>query len=138
MSKHNINDMNQLAKELGQFLKEFHSIETTGGPKAGKHNFYRGGAHSAYDHKMQIAIPKIENSHDKGLGETLWRDALSSQWLSKPVGLMEIGNIIVSQGKLKAIIDFGQLAIGDPACDLVIAWNFSQKKTDQFLKKHLV
>ena len=25
-------------------------------------------------------------------------------------------------GQLSAVIDFGQLAVGDPACDLVIAW----------------
>lgn len=81
MSKHNIHDMNQFATELGQFLKEFHSIDTTGGPEAGKHNFYRCGALSAYDHEMQMAIPKIENSHDRELGEALWRDALPDVWL---------------------------------------------------------
>ena len=31
-------------------------------------------------------------------------------------------------GKLSAIIDFGGAAIGDPACDLVIAWTYLNGK----------
>ncbi|MER8522988.1 phosphotransferase, partial [Mesorhizobium sp. M1076] len=32
------------------------------------------------------------------------------------------GNLLVEDGKLYAVVDFGSSAIGDPACDLVIAW----------------
>ncbi|MER9871334.1 phosphotransferase, partial [Mesorhizobium sp. M0136] len=32
------------------------------------------------------------------------------------------GNLLVEDGKLCAVVDFGSSAIGDPACDLVIAW----------------
>ena len=28
----------------------------------------------------------------------------------------------MNNGQLNAVIDFGQLGIGDPACDLAIAW----------------
>jgi aminoglycoside phosphotransferase (APT) family kinase protein len=42
---------------------------------------------------------------------------------------------IVKNGKLNAVIDFGQLAIGDPACDLAIAWNlFSGESRNTFQK----
>jgi aminoglycoside phosphotransferase (APT) family kinase protein len=30
----------------------------------------------------------------------------------------------MEHGKLCAVIDFGMMGIGDPACDLIIAWNF--------------
>ena len=33
------------------------------------------------------------------------------------------GNILLKNGKLCAVIDFGMVGIGDPACDLIIAWN---------------
>lgn len=31
-------------------------------------------------------------------------------------------NLLVKNGQLSAVIDFGQIAVGDPACDLVIPW----------------
>lgn len=36
----------------------------------------------------------------------------------------------LSEGsKLSAVIDFGGAAVGDPACDLVIAWTYLSGKT---------
>jgi aminoglycoside phosphotransferase (APT) family kinase protein len=32
------------------------------------------------------------------------------------------GNLLLQNGRLHAVIDFGQLSVGDPACDLAIAW----------------
>lgn len=140
VSRQNTHDINQFAKDLGQFLKEFQSIDSNDGPAVGPHNFYRGGALSVYDHEMEIAIPKIENLNDRRLGEILWQDALSSRWTNNPVwvhGDMAVGNILVHHGHLKAIIDFGQLAIGDPACDLVIAWNFFSKTSREVFRQSL-
>jgi aminoglycoside phosphotransferase (APT) family kinase protein len=39
-------------------------------------------------------------------------------------GDVSAGNLLVRDGELAAVIDFGQLAVGDPACDLAIAWTF--------------
>ena len=50
-------------------------------------------------------------------------------------GDFAIGNILIENGRLKAIIDFGQLAIGDPACDLVIAWNFFSNESREVFKE---
>ena len=122
-----IQNLNQFAQDLGEFLTEFQGIESTGGPVAGSHNFYRGGALSAYDEEMRQAILKIEDRNQQKIAKQLWEDALSSQWERKPVwvhGDFAVGNILVQKGTLNAVIDFGQLAIGDPACDLAIAWNF--------------
>ena len=33
------------------------------------------------------------------------------------------GNLLVTDGRLSGVIDFGGLAVGDPACDLQPAWN---------------
>ncbi len=32
------------------------------------------------------------------------------------------GNMLLDGGRLRAVIDLGQCGVGDPACDLVIAW----------------
>jgi aminoglycoside phosphotransferase (APT) family kinase protein len=43
------------------------------------------------------------------------------------------GNLLFKQGRLSAVIDFGELGIGDPACDLMIAWNlFSGESREVF------
>ncbi|KTC75999.1 aminoglycoside phosphotransferase [Legionella birminghamensis] len=135
-SRQNIHDIKCFAEVLGKCLKEFQSLDATDGPLAGAHNFYRGSSLKAYDHEMQLAIPKIKNAHEKKLAASLWKRALSSEWCLKPVwvhGDIAVGNILVRNGKLCAIIDFGQLAVGDPACDLVIAWNlFSSEEREVF------
>jgi aminoglycoside phosphotransferase (APT) family kinase protein len=125
--RQNIYDIKCFAEALGTCLKVFQTLDATGGPLAGAHNFYRGGSLNAYDPEMQLAIPKIKNSQEQSLAASLWQEALSSEWRLRPVwvhGDLAVGNILVHSGSLHAIIDFGQLAIGDPACDLVIAWNF--------------
>ena len=139
-SINNIPDLNKFGHDLGQFLTEFQAIESTNGPIAGPHNFYRGGNLSAYDHEMQIAIPKIQDPNTRSIAAMLWEDALSSHWDKKPVwvhGDLAVGNILVNNGVLCAVIDFGQLAIGDPACDLAIAWNFFHGKSLDAFKKSI-
>jgi aminoglycoside phosphotransferase (APT) family kinase protein len=32
------------------------------------------------------------------------------------------GNLLLADGRLMAVIDFGTCGVGDPACDLAIAW----------------
>jgi aminoglycoside phosphotransferase (APT) family kinase protein len=61
-----------------------------------------------------------------GEGATeVWEAALATTWDRPPVwihGDMSAQNLLVQESELKSVIDFGQLAIGDPACDLAIAW----------------
>jgi aminoglycoside phosphotransferase (APT) family kinase protein len=67
-------------------------------------------------------------------------DALSSSWENSPVwvhGDLAVGNILISDGQLTAVIDFGQLAIGDPACDLAITWNLFSGTSRQTFRNTL-
>lgn len=44
-----------------------------------------------------------------------------------PVGLhgdVSASKLLVGEGRLAAVVDFGCSAVGDPACDLTIAWTF--------------
>lgn len=55
---------------------------------------------------------------------------MESQWTVDPVwihGDLESSNILISDDQLVAVIDFGNCAVGDPACDLVMAWTFFDK-----------
>ncbi len=133
-------NLNQLANDLGQFLLEFEAADANGGPAAGPHNFYRGASLSDYDHEMQEALPKIKDKKQAEIATKLWQDAMSSEWEKMPVwvhGDIATGNLLIKDGGLEAVIDFGQLAIGDPACDLVIAWNFFDAESRAIFKQKM-
>lgn len=78
-----------------------------------------------YDAETQEAIKNLEAKKYAEAATEVWDLALSSTWQYPPVwvhGDIAVGNLLVNHGQLSAIIDFGQLGTGDPACDLVIAW----------------
>ena len=62
---------------------------------------------------------------------------LCNQMAKKPVwvhGDFAAGNILIKDNQLSGVIDFGGMGVGDPACDLVIAWTFlSGKARDVFI-----
>lgn len=127
-----IADLNAFAKSLGQFLKALHHIDTHGGPKAGLHSFYRGGPLSVYDAETRKAIRVLKGKIDAERVLEVWEEAINSFWQGNPVwvhGDLSTGNLLVNDGKLCGVIDFGQLAIGDPACDLAIAWTLFKGKS---------
>jgi aminoglycoside phosphotransferase (APT) family kinase protein len=56
----------------------------------------------------------------------LWERVLSTAPWTGPAlwihGDLHPGNLLIEGGRLSAVIDFGDLAAGDPATDLAIAW----------------
>lgn len=57
----------------------------------------------------------------------VWDSALASSWQQPPVwvhGDVTASNLLLAGGAPHAVIDFGCAAVGDPACDLVMAWTF--------------
>ncbi|MBY0377839.1 MAG: aminoglycoside phosphotransferase family protein [Gammaproteobacteria bacterium] len=131
-----IQDLSQFAVALAEFLIALQHSDTTEGPIAGSHNFFRGGALSTYDEQTRQAIAVYQDKATAKAMMTVWETALASHWQNPPLwihGDIAIGNLLVQNGKLCAVIDFGQLGIGDPACDLVIAWTlFTGKSRDAF------
>lgn len=127
-----IDDLSQFAVQLAEFLKALQSIDASNGPLAGPQSFYRGGGIAVYDAETQQAIELLKNDIDVPLAIEIWETALSTKWQTEPVwvhGDISAGNLLVSNGQLSAVIDFGQLAVGDPACDLAIAWVFFEEKS---------
>ena len=48
-------------------------------------------------------------------------------------GDLDARNMLVDEGRLSAVIDFGCLGVGDPACDVMVAWKvFSADTRDIF------
>ncbi len=127
-----------IAQELGQFLQELHAIDATGVPLVGgPHNFYRGDSTKIYDAQTRKAITQLEGVIDTKAATALWNKATSSEWNKKPVwihGDLSAGNILINNAHLAAVIDFGGMGIGDPACDLVIAWTFFYGESRKIFK----
>jgi aminoglycoside phosphotransferase (APT) family kinase protein len=122
-----IADMSAFARGLGEFLAEFRTVDSTGAPAAGAHSFYRGTHPRAYDGDVRTSIDRLRHELDVDRVTAVWEDALSSEWTGPPVwfhGDVAVGNILVVDGRLEAVIDFGTCGVGDPACDTIIAWTF--------------
>lgn len=118
-------DLERLAEDLGLFLHALHRIDTAGGPEPGAHNFQRGGPLPHYDAQARQAIAALGTRIDAHRALETWEAALVSSW-SRPAvwvhGDVAPANLLVREGRLAAVIDFGNLGVGDPACDLSIGW----------------
>lgn len=136
----NIDDANQFALDLGGFLVELQSIDASEGPLAGKHNFYRGGDIVVYENECRDAINNNVTIFNKHLLGEIWGLALTSKWAREPVwvhGDIAPGNILIMNGKLSAVIDFGILGVGDPSCDAAMAWTFFDDSSRKAFKNAL-
>lgn len=93
-----------------------------------------------YDAQTREAINILKNKINSDLAIKIWEGAAATEWQCAPVwvhGDISAGNLLVKDGKLCAVIDFGQLTIGDPACDLVIAWTFFDNKSRESFRQTL-
>jgi aminoglycoside phosphotransferase (APT) family kinase protein len=78
------------------------------------------------DRATRAAIAQVDGVFDAAAMTDLWDAALNAPgWDGPPVwfhGDFHTGNLLTVDGRLSAVIDFGGLGIGDPACDLMIAF----------------
>lgn len=112
------------------FLTALSEISNPAGPAPGPHNGFRGGPFAARDRWVRPVI--LEGPHPFDRNELLefWQYAIELEapsaghrWLH---GDLTPFNLLAEAGQITAVIDWGALAVGDPACDLMIAWNFDE------------
>ena len=131
-------DSISIAQELASFLHALQSIDTQDGPEPGAHNFSRGGSLAVYDEQTLRAIDLLGDSIDGELATRVWEQALSTAWERSPVwihGDFHQKNMLSLEGKLSAVLDFGLCGVGDPACDLAIAWTFLHGESRELFKE---
>ena len=126
-SRAHIDNLSSFATTLAGFLNALRRADATGGPPPGQHNFFRGGPLATYEQEALEAIDKLGDEVPRDAVLRAWDDAMSTTWDRDPVWLhgdIAVGNLLVRDGRLAAVLDFGSSGLGDPACDLVIAWTF--------------
>jgi aminoglycoside phosphotransferase (APT) family kinase protein len=122
-----VGDLDAFARDVARFLACLQRADSRGGPLAGAHSFGRGGPPALYDGDVQAGLESLPADLDRDAVLGLWRTALSTPSAAEPRwfhGDMAPSNLLVQDGRLSAVIDFGTCGIGDPACDLVLAWTF--------------
>jgi aminoglycoside phosphotransferase (APT) family kinase protein len=131
-----IGDPVAFATDLAGFLRALAAIDSTGGPAPGQHNFFRGGPLAYYEGEALEAMERLGEEIPREAVQRTWADAMASAWERAPVwfhGDVATGNLLVRDhplgaeapsGRLAAVLDFGSSGVGDPACDMAIAWTF--------------
>jgi aminoglycoside phosphotransferase (APT) family kinase protein len=132
-----IADRRELAAALAEFIAALERIDTTGGPPPGEHNFFRGEPLVHRDPATRAAIASLGERVDIAAVTVAWEQALRApEWRLAPVwihGDLDARNLLVLDGRLGAVIDFGGLGVGDPACDAMVAWKlFDAQTREQF------
>lgn len=130
-------DPAQAAGDLAQFVIALQRIDPTDGPPPGKHNFRRGVPLVIRDAYTRSAIADLDGLVDTEAVTAAWEADLQAPAWDGPLvwvhGDLQSGNLLAVQGRLSAVIDFGGLGVGDPACDLIVAWSlFSGESREAF------
>ena len=120
-----IDDLDQAAVDLGAFVNAPRQVDATGAHPRPPHG--RGGPLAEHDEQVRRSIAALGDRIDGDATLRSWQESRgASAWDGAEVwvhGDLLPGNLLVVDGRLSAVIDFGGLNVGDPACDLQPAWN---------------
>lgn len=121
-------DDSVLGLDLAGFVTALHAVPSNGGPP--KQAGTRGAPVRDWDDAVRQGIEQgrdlIATVVDPDLVIETWqRVRATPDWSGDPVwihGDLLPGNMLVRDGRLSAVIDFGGLGLGDPAADLIPFW----------------
>jgi len=117
-----VDDPSAEAERLGTFVHALHAIDPDGAPA----NPFRG-------QPIADLVPRIETNIDR-LGDLIDAATVRSrlghltsagEWSGAPVLLhadLHTANVLIADGRITAVLDFGDITAGDPAVDLAIGW----------------
>jgi aminoglycoside phosphotransferase (APT) family kinase protein len=115
-----------VAEALERFLVALQRIDATDGPAPGEHNVHRGEPLRRRDRRTRQSIDALRGSMDADAVTAAWEAALTApDWSGRPLwihGDLDARNLLVENGRLSGVIDWGCLGVGDPACDVTVAW----------------
>lgn len=112
------------ARDLAEFLSALHVAAPADAPT----NQFRGGALSSRNEAFAERLHALRTRVDGPRLQRIWDEAIAAprdpeqrMWIH---GDLHPANLVVRDGRLAGVIDFGDLTGGDPATDLSVAWTF--------------
>ncbi|MEV0256203.1 aminoglycoside phosphotransferase family protein [Streptomyces sp. NPDC050732] len=118
-------DSTTAAVELAHFLAALQRFAPESTSEAAREHLSSWSL-SERDRATRDAIAEVDHVFDATAMTELWDAAMGAPgWDGPPVcfhGDFHTGNLLTTRGRLSAVIDFGGLGVGDPACDLMIAF----------------
>jgi aminoglycoside phosphotransferase (APT) family kinase protein len=131
-------DLHDVAMRLGRFVAALQRIDTTGGPPSPRAE----PVSTRDDDDVRATIRRLGSYGiaDADSATAVWEAALAAPvWDRPPVwihGDLYPANILAAHGRLTAVIDFGLLGLGDPACDMLPAWAVLTAQTRDLFRDH--
>jgi len=128
-------DLRDAAGRLGRFVAALHRADAVGGPPS-----FRGGPVSALDADVRTAIHALgaDGTVDADAATAAWEAALTAPAGDRPPVWIHADlyptNLLTRHGRLAAVIDFGCLGVGDPACDMLPAWAMLTDRTRELFR----
>jgi aminoglycoside phosphotransferase (APT) family kinase protein len=121
-----IGDESRLADDLAGLMAALQRIDLVGGPRPGPWNVFRGEPISRRDEAVRSAIAKLGDAIDADRVTAAWEaDSSAPAWDGAPVwihGDLDSRNLLARGGRLSGVVDWGCVGVGDPACDVMVAW----------------
>jgi aminoglycoside phosphotransferase (APT) family kinase protein len=115
-----VEDEAQAARDLAGFVRALQLIDTSGAPSSGRRPL------KELDAATRWAIERMDATDRPSLVADAWEGLLATPtWDGTAVwrhGDLLPSNLLVREGRLRAVIDFGGAGVGDPAADLIAAW----------------
>jgi aminoglycoside phosphotransferase (APT) family kinase protein len=137
-----ISDLGQAAVDVAEFIDALHRVDASDGPLPGPDNSHRGVPLALRDRGTRAAIDWLRDDLDAAAVTAAWEAALAApEWDAPPTwihGDLWQENLLVNEaGRICAVIDFGCLGVGDPACDLTVVWNMLTTDTRRIFRSVL-
>jgi aminoglycoside phosphotransferase (APT) family kinase protein len=110
-------DATQAARDLAAFVGALQRVDPTGAPQG------RGIALAERDREIQYWLTRFDG--DPGVTAEWERALAAPPWGGPPVwhhGDLDVRNWLVRDGRISGVIDWGAMGVGDPACDVMVAW----------------
>lgn len=108
----------EVARQVGAFLHALHRPA----PDEAPHNPFRGVALAERTATFEERLAALAAEVDAPSLREVWNAALDAEpWTEPPVwihGDLHPANLLFAEGRLVAVLDFGDLCAGDPATDL--------------------
>jgi aminoglycoside phosphotransferase (APT) family kinase protein len=134
-----IDDLERAAVDLAAFVTALRAIDTSDAHRRSRGS--RGAPLAELDEVVRRSVDELGDRIDRDAALRSWGDSVNAPaWEGDEVwvhGDLLPGNLLVVEGRLSAVIDWGGLNVGDPACDLQPAWNVFDDASRQVYRAEL-